>query len=185
MDKLIHCIKFEIYLYIILKPLFETVSQFESNSSPVSIVFPLIQFILLYYKRLENELMNFEPWKSFINILSNNIFYYCFTGNHSDLYATAFATSYTGKKLMINEGTIGNIMPTDKNFRLQFGSLKYIDEPFPTTVPSIDIKSIPVNAKIEHTESHKVQRAKVKSAILQIRSDLDISDPNCTCSYYV
>ncbi|KAA6369519.1 MAG: hypothetical protein EZS28_034955 [Streblomastix strix] len=98
-----------------------------------------------------------EPWKSFLQTLSENVYYYVFTGNQSDLFATAFAFSYPGQQLM-KSGSIGSVQPINKNIGLAFGKPEYISEILPVSLPKIDLQQIPLDEKMDHTQDHKIQR---------------------------
>ncbi|KAA6402314.1 MAG: hypothetical protein EZS28_002159 [Streblomastix strix] len=181
----IHSINFAVIFYIITKPLFETVSFFESNKTPVSLVFPLAQFILLYLSQLLQSVIKAEPWKSFVQTLCNYIYFYYFVGDNADLYATSFALSFAGQKLMQTCGNIGIVRPTDRNVRLQYGVPNYLDESFPTEIPAIDLKSLPLKDKSNNNSEYKILTAKINDSIRCTRQLLKLDTNESDCSRFV
>ncbi|KAA6341662.1 MAG: hypothetical protein EZS28_052442, partial [Streblomastix strix] len=138
-------VKFAPHFYYLTKPLFETASVLESKTSQISNVFPLAVFLLIHYYHLSVTIFSYEPWLSFIKTLCMNIFFYFFGDDHTDLFACAFAFSYSGKKLM-EQRQLGMINSTIQSFKLTFGSMNYVSEIIPP-LPFFDIKSIQIPQK--------------------------------------
>ncbi|KAA6398843.1 MAG: hypothetical protein EZS28_005635 [Streblomastix strix] len=160
-------------------PLFETTSVLESNTSQVSNVFPLAVFLLIHYYHLSVTIFSYEPWLSFIKTLCKNIFFYFFGDDHTDLFACAFAFSYSGKKLM-EKRQLGMISSTTQSFKLTFGSMNYVSEIIPP-LPFFDIKSIQIPQKPDKYPEHRILKQKVENAYQLAMSQIQIPDPIAPC----
>ncbi|KAA6403221.1 MAG: hypothetical protein EZS28_001254 [Streblomastix strix] len=124
-------------------------------------------------------LSNYEPWLSFTKKFCMNIFFYFFGDDRKDLFACAFAFSYSGKKLM-ELRNLGMISSTSQSFKLTFGSMNYVSVIIPPLL-FFDIKSIQIPQKPDKYLEHRILKQKVENAYQLAISQIQIPDPTAPC----
>ncbi|KAA6400443.1 MAG: hypothetical protein EZS28_004030 [Streblomastix strix] len=172
-------VKFTTHIYYLTKPLFETTSVLESNTSQVSNVFPLAVFLLIHYYHLLVTIFSYEPWLSFIKTLCKKIFFYIFGDDYIDLFACDLAFCYSGKKLM-QQRNLAMISSTTQSLKLTFVSKYYVSEIIPS-IPFFDIKSIQIPQKPDKYPEHRILKLKIENAYQLAISQIQITDPTAPC----